>query len=176
MLTVRLEAIPGGTRAAFTSAREVLRTISRLSPQAQRYHEILTSFGDALEAYRSQLHQDRPQTNHQYLEQIFRLEVEDPFMTRPATPSAGGPTYNTEMGGGVEPNMQGGTEPPREMIDPLGGFGFPQSSMMNVLSPEVSDDFGFQLMWDEYSPNFAVNAPATDEGLQQACWQQMDVL
>ena len=171
---VTLETPRSDTRAAFISAREVLRTISRLSPQAQRYLEILTSFGDAVEAYHSQLQHDRPQTNNQYLEQIFRLEVADPFITRPATPSAGGPSYEAEIGDGVEPNTHGETGPPREMLDPLGGLGFPQGSIANALSPDVSDDF--QVMWDAYSPNLAREALASDEDLQYACWQQMDVL
>ncbi|KUJ17598.1 uncharacterized protein LY89DRAFT_707093 [Mollisia scopiformis] len=59
---------------ALNHARETLQKLSRLSPQAQQYYDILTSFWSAIELYREQLliHQ-KPSTNP-YVEQIMTFD------------------------------------------------------------------------------------------------------
>ncbi|POR34382.1 Uncharacterized protein TPAR_05447 [Tolypocladium paradoxum] len=73
--------VPGETlhpdaRRAFTTARKVTARMSRLSPQAQRNHEILTAFSDAIELYRDKvlrrMRSPRDGPGSAYLEQILR--------------------------------------------------------------------------------------------------------
>ncbi|KAH8812748.1 putative C6 transcription factor, partial [Xylogone sp. PMI_703] len=60
---------------AFASSCAVLKTLAKLSPQADHYHDLLTQLSDAISNYRRQLAVTRRRSNEQYVSQILNLNV-----------------------------------------------------------------------------------------------------
>lgn len=65
------------TREAFNHACAVLEELSKLSPQAGHYHQILASFADASSLYQSNLVEERKSATGRYLEQVFTSTQRD---------------------------------------------------------------------------------------------------
>ncbi|KAK9419563.1 putative Zn(2)-C6 fungal-type domain-containing protein [Seiridium unicorne] len=61
-------------RDAFNGSRRVLAWLGRLSPQATQYHEILTSFSDAIETYQAKLARDQQRSKVPLVERILSLD------------------------------------------------------------------------------------------------------
>lgn len=71
---------------AFDGACEVLKKLSNLSPQAEEYYGILTSFYDAISKNRNRLAQKRRQATKRYVNEILTLDLIDNGNGRHETP------------------------------------------------------------------------------------------
>ncbi|RFU27094.1 hypothetical protein B7463_g9244, partial [Scytalidium lignicola] len=71
---------------AFASACAVLKTLAKLSPQAEHYRDILTQLSDAINNYRQQLAFERRHSNEQYVSRILTISVA-PTLDLSSTPS-----------------------------------------------------------------------------------------
>lgn len=61
-------------REAFNGSRRVLAWLARLSPQAAQYHEILSSFSDAIETYQAKLAREQQRSKVPLVERILSLD------------------------------------------------------------------------------------------------------
>ncbi|EED22426.1 C6 transcription factor, putative [Talaromyces stipitatus ATCC 10500] len=61
------------TESAFQSARHVLRYLANLSPQAMQYHEILTSFAEAIVKHRQQTSSARQRIADRYIDCVLDI-------------------------------------------------------------------------------------------------------
>ncbi|CZR61900.1 related to nitrate assimilation regulatory protein nirA [Phialocephala subalpina] len=147
-------------RDAFTRTRETLQKLSRLSPQAQQYYEILTRFSSAIELYKKQLLARQKSTRNPFVEQIMTFEegassswqdgiqshVPPPGLLRTPEPSV----INGDEVLGLE----------------AGDLGYQFD--MPPFATQIGDDIGLQWMWDNYAmqlPNFVTS---WDEAAQQS--------
>ncbi|KAL4879453.1 hypothetical protein BJY04DRAFT_229014 [Aspergillus karnatakaensis] len=60
---------------SFGSACTVLAEIALTSPQAQLYHDILTSFAEAVDAYRQRVENERRLTVQHYMDQVLVIDT-----------------------------------------------------------------------------------------------------
>ncbi|KAK6008118.1 hypothetical protein QM012_000021 [Aureobasidium pullulans] len=67
------DAVRGDIEEAFSEVRTVLKKLSDLSPQAEEYFEILSSFSDAINAHRDELSRRRRAANQQYVSQLLTI-------------------------------------------------------------------------------------------------------
>ncbi len=78
---------------AFSSAREVLRSLSAQSPQAEHYYEILTGLADVIQRRRQHLSRGSRPSRNKYVDQILKFDV-SPSVSRsqstlsPVTPQS----------------------------------------------------------------------------------------
>lgn len=68
------DAVRRDIEEAFSEVRNVLRKLSDLSPQAEEYYEILSSFSDAINAHRDELSRKRRAANQPFVSQILTFE------------------------------------------------------------------------------------------------------
>ena len=59
---------------AFLGSQQILQHLGRFSPQAAQYHHILTTFSDAIYAYREQLNHERRISKPRLVERILSLD------------------------------------------------------------------------------------------------------
>ncbi|KAL7934757.1 hypothetical protein V8C35DRAFT_35534 [Trichoderma chlorosporum] len=123
----------------FASSQNVLKRIAKLSPQAQRYAEILSDFSKAIEAYHRQL-QEKPSLSNSLLERILL-----------PSPSNKSGNDTTGLPSPMISNMgcsstEEGNNP---SIDLLDGMLIHEPSTI-ALSLQNADDFGFNILWDDY--------------------------
>ncbi|MBE3045473.1 hypothetical protein IMZ48_23590 [Candidatus Bathyarchaeota archaeon] len=135
-------------KISFTHSRQLLERLSRLSPQARRYHEILHHFGDAVERYERQRRREHPPSGPSYLERILKPDADAdgrPSAQVPAVAPANNGQYTAPDGAiaGPCPVESGADE----------RFLWPQQTDM-LFAPEISDELGMQLPWDEYVSQF----------------------
>ena len=131
-------------KTSFMHSRQLLERLSRLSPQARRYHEILSHFGDAVERYERQRRREHPPPGPSYLERILKPEA-DPSAQVPAAAPANHGQYTAPDNAMAEPcpDESGADE----------RFLWPQQTDM-LFAPEISVELGMQLPWDEYVSQF----------------------
>lgn len=147
------------TRDAFTRTRETLQKLSRLSPQAQQYYEILTRFSGAIELYKQQLlARQKPSTNP-YVEQIMTFEE-----------GAG----STDQGGYQSQAQPAGLsrtpEPSISYEDEIGELEAGYLGYQLDVPPfatQVGDDIGLQWIWDNYAMQLPSFATSWEESVQQ---------
>ena len=60
---------------SFGNAREVLRSLSAQSPQAEHYYEILTGFADVIQRRRQRLSRGNRSNKNKYVDQILTFDV-----------------------------------------------------------------------------------------------------
>ena len=137
------------TEDAFHEAREVLKKIAELSPQAGHYFQILTSFSDAIASYQQKLSQEKKQKASQYMDQIF---------TRDNNDQAGNtvPTSSTRTALNL-PAHGSETMNPLDSLDSgrLAGYNMtdgPYGMMISEGFPWPADDFNFD--WQTCAPLF----------------------
>jgi hypothetical protein len=141
------DEVRSSARDAFHRTRETLQKLSRLSPQAQQYYEILTRFSSAIELYRQQLLLHERPTDNPYVEQIMTLEETGNFR--------GAYESHLPTCGLFTPEPSDGCED--DAIMPESGFHGSQLDIPSFM-PQVGDDLGLQWMWDSYAmqlPSFS---------------------
>lgn len=68
---------------AFGKARHVLRVLADLSPQAKHYHEILSSFAEAIAKYRQQRQATKQKRTNKYIDQVLSINIINSSPSRP---------------------------------------------------------------------------------------------
>ncbi|KAF2225889.1 hypothetical protein BDZ85DRAFT_272524 [Elsinoe ampelina] len=120
----------------FASCKQVLRQLSTLSPQAQRYLELLTRFGEAIEAYHTDASASQQPQRSEYLEQIFSVDVGSRSASRIGS-GGRSPTAGTNVVDGAgDASLTMGDE-----------FHFPELGQ-DIDWTMGNDDFGYALHWD----------------------------
>lgn len=141
----------------FTHSCQLLERLSRLSPQARRYHEILSHFGDAVERYERQRRREHPPSNPSYLVRILKPEEdadERPYMHTPR------PSYSDAPAADGQYTVPDGMAEPCPVVSGVDeGHLWPQPTDV-LFAPEISDELGWQLPWDEYVSQFTGDVAA----------------
>ncbi|KAG9848317.1 hypothetical protein KCU98_g921, partial [Aureobasidium melanogenum] len=114
------DAVRRDIEEAFSEVRNVLKKLSDLSPQAEEYFEILSSFSEAINAHRDELSRKRRAANQQYVSQILTFESDQ----------ATNHSSDTRM-------MEFST-----------GFNYDLSDMIDPLDPQIPDDLDMILNFD----------------------------
>ncbi|KAK0118323.1 hypothetical protein ONS95_012618 [Cadophora gregata] len=71
---------------AFTGVRDVLKKLSLQSPQAEHYHDVLSSFSEAIIKRRKQIAQERRRATSQYVDRILVLDVQSDQQQQQTSP------------------------------------------------------------------------------------------
>lgn len=143
---------------AFRGSIQVLAFLGRLSAQAEQYHGILTSFSDAIDAYRKQLRRERNEARVPFVERILSLE-------KPSQPGTGGGGH-----GVTETQADGITKLPTPDFTTsdgsiTGGGIWEGDDAINSMSlsdfmpdqwqgPPGDDELMLRLLWDGYAMSF----------------------
>lgn len=122
----------------------VLEKLSKASPQAQRYHEILLQFLDAVESYQNTISQRQPTGESEYLERILRPRPDRTLRQSGHTTTASSP-----------PELPSSDEPMQDSVATSSFEAF-LWNQPNTLTPQVSDEVGFQILWEELTPQLSV--------------------
>lgn len=126
------------------SSRGVLARLSRLSPQAGRYHTILTDFAEAIESYHRKRQQGREVPPAGLLLERILL---------PADVASNEGTENMQQP--FQSASKSRESAAQQAIDdvenPLDGMLWSQMAS-TMFSPSITDEVGFQLLWDDYVP------------------------
>lgn len=152
-------------KRSFTHSRQLMDKLSRLSPQARRFHEILSHFSDAVEWYVGQRRRQHQPTGPSYLEQILRPEANaneyssaassrqspGPFMTAMPTTVDGQMSARSGTPGGALAEQASAAE----TVPVDESFLWPHPPADMLFAPEISDELGLALPWDEYAAQFA---------------------
>ncbi|KAH7110214.1 hypothetical protein B0J13DRAFT_516671 [Dactylonectria estremocensis] len=149
-------------REAFKSSQRVLAELARLSPQAQRNLEILSTFSDAISSYNSKQNPDRRQPSGGYLEQILR-----PGGHLSATADSEGPNVSSSQLPCV-PQIVGST-----MAGQPEAFEWPGATVGNF-GAEVTDEIGFQQFWENYTSQFMAQGLPEGGDVTQGSWVSQD--
>jgi len=64
----------------------VLKKLSHQSPQAEHYHDVLSSFSDAITKRRKQIAQERRRATSQYVDRILVLDVQNDQQQQQTSP------------------------------------------------------------------------------------------
>ncbi|KAG9520784.1 hypothetical protein KCV07_g4155, partial [Aureobasidium melanogenum] len=130
------DAVRRDIEEAFSEVRNVLKKLSGLSPQAEEYFEILSSFSDAINAHRDELSRKRRAANQQYVSQIL--------------------TFESEQGTNHSADTQ--------MMEFSTSFNYDLSDMIDPLGPQLPDDLNMILNFDAgndaqfgFSADFSAN-------------------
>lgn len=92
--------------SSFQMAITVLERLSRTSPQARHYYEILTAFSDAINARREKLNRERRKKSDRFVSQIFTTDSDQ------AESSSRTHALNHTVGssGGIDNTLDGAPE------------------------------------------------------------------
>lgn len=133
-------------RDAFDGSRQVLEWIGRLSPQAAQYHEILSSFSEAIDTYQAKLAREKNQLKISYVERILSLDSYEGSMgSHDSTRSITAGVDAMMTGSGAQEN--GLT--PNSITDSMGSQG-----LLEFPGPSGEDEIMLNLLWDGYALNF----------------------
>ncbi|KKY26501.1 putative c6 transcription factor [Phaeomoniella chlamydospora] len=80
---------------AYDAAREVLKKISYLSPQARHYHERLTHFSEATAKHQKRHVEQRRKSLNPYVSQIFTIDIDQPEDQTYPSPNLGSVDQST---------------------------------------------------------------------------------
>ncbi|KAK9792786.1 putative Zn(2)-C6 fungal-type domain-containing protein [Seiridium cardinale] len=138
-------------RDAFNGSRRVLAWLGRLSPQATQYHEILTSFSDAIETYQAKLARDQQRSKVPLVERILSLDPADDVHDQQGSISSMLGTIDTTLS---MPETQDSEATPASWSDILG-----TQSLLNFPMPSGEDEVMLNLFWDGYAMNFGEPGP-----------------
>lgn len=130
------DAVRRDIEEAFSEVRNVLKKLSGLSPQAEEYFEILSSFSDAINAHQDELSRKRRAANQQYLSQILTFESDQ------------GTNHSSDT----------------QMMEFSTSFNYDLSDMIDPLGPQLPDDLNMILNFDAgndaqfgFSADFSAN-------------------
>jgi len=135
-------------QVAFSSAQDVLRTLSRISPQAQRNLSILSSFSDAISSYNQKLGLEAAPPSSALLERILPRSRSSQLAT--ATPGM------TSAGCDDFPALMQDFGQPEALLDGIGG--------------QATDEIGFQQFWDQYTNSYPVQADSATDNTPEPPW------
>lgn len=137
---------------AFHHARDVLRFLAALSPQAEHYHDILCSFYDAIELHRAKSTNYRKRVASRYMDQLFTSDVADHASSAESMPSSVGTEGGSAMG------LSSHTSVYMDGLD-FGSIGLTSNvggttdvQLQGYDGPPPLDDFG--LDWQPFAPFF----------------------
>ncbi|KAM0263903.1 hypothetical protein ACHAQJ_000938 [Trichoderma viride] len=149
----------------FSSSQNVLKKISRLSPQAQRYSEILSDFSRAIRGYHAQFQQKDGSSNDFLLERILK----PPDSNNSSNNTTGLPSpMISNMG---YSSTEDGDNP---SIDLLDGMLMHEPSAI-ALSMQNADDFGFNIIWDDYMSTTETQVVSFNGNYEQPSWRLGDL-
>ena len=157
-------------KRSFTHSRQLLDKLSRLSPQARRFHEILSHFSDAVEWYEGQRRRQHQPSGPSYLEQILRPETDaKEYSSANSSRQSPGPSITVMQTGDGQISAQNGTpggtltdQPSSVETVPVDeAFLWPHPPTDMLFAPEISDELGLQLPWDEYASQFSQDVAST---------------
>ncbi|KAK6206467.1 hypothetical protein LQW54_007760 [Pestalotiopsis sp. IQ-011] len=145
------DASNGQAGEAFDGSRKVLAWLGQLSPQAQQYHEILTSFSDAIATYKAKLAREKERSKVPLVEKILSLEPAGGLHDQQDTASS--------MLDGVDatlslPEAPDSETTPTSWSDILG-----TQSSLDFPIPSGEDEVMLNLFWDGYAMNFGAPVP-----------------
>ncbi|QYT00217.1 Fungal_trans domain-containing protein [Trichoderma simmonsii] len=148
----------------FSSSQNVLKRIAKLSPQAQRYAEILSDLSRAIEGYHRQLQKDSS-SNNILLERILK----------PTTPNESG-NNTTGLPSPMISHMgySSTEEGDNPTIDLLDGMLMHEPSAI-ALSLQNTDDFGFNILWDDYMSTAEPQEASFNGNFEQSSWRLNDL-
>ncbi|KAH8645467.1 hypothetical protein BX600DRAFT_478165 [Xylariales sp. PMI_506] len=136
-------------RDAFEGSLRVLGRLGQLSPQAAQYHDILSSFSDAIATYRAKLAQDQQRTKVPYVERILSLGPTDSSNNPSAAQTAVlSPISGVDLSTSA-PYAQVQEPSPTSLSDLLG-----TPSLLEFPAPSGEDEVMLNLFWDSYAMNF----------------------
>ncbi|KAL7947634.1 hypothetical protein V8C42DRAFT_318335 [Trichoderma barbatum] len=148
----------------FSLSQSVLKKIAKLSPQAQRYAEILSDFSRAIGGYHRQLHKDSS-SNNLLLERILKPSSSDNSSNNTTglpSPMISNIGYSlTEEGHNPS-------------IDLLDGMLIHEPSAI-ALSLQDADDFGFNIIWDDYMSTTEPQEVTFNGNFEQSPWRLGDL-
>ncbi|KAK4073215.1 transcriptional regulator family: Fungal Specific TF [Trichoderma aggressivum f. europaeum] len=148
----------------FSSSQNVLKRIAKLSAQAQRYAEILSDFSRAIEAYHRQLQKSSSSSNI-LLERILK-----PTPTNESGNNTTGLPSPMISHMGFSPTEEGG----RPSIDLLDGMLMHEPSAI-ALSLQNTDDFGFDILWNDYMSTTEPQEAPLNGNFEQSSWRLNDL-
>ncbi|KAH8201758.1 hypothetical protein TruAng_004110 [Truncatella angustata] len=133
-------------RDAFDGSRRVLSWLGKLSPQAAQYHEILTSFSDAINTYQDKLAREQKRSKAPLVERILTLE--------PSSNPQDSHRSISSIIGGIDATLSGSEAvdsetTPTSWSDILG-----TQSLLDFPMPTGEDEIMLNLFWDGYAMNF----------------------
>ncbi|KAB8074816.1 hypothetical protein BDV29DRAFT_190646 [Aspergillus leporis] len=137
---------------AFDGSCRLLGSLGHLSPQAAQYHQILTSFSEAIGVYREQLRHERRESRTPFVERILMLDPNS--KTNSDQHSAQEPASNTTLSN--ESEALGNED--ESFMESLSGFlGLRQ--VPDWPPPPGNDDLMLRLFWEGYALNFTDYLP-----------------
>jgi hypothetical protein len=138
---------------SFSNGREVLRSLSAESPQAEHYYEILAGFADVIQRRRQHLSRGSRSSRNKYVDQILTFEV-TPSVSRSQSTLSPGTPQSKDQGTGIPETSvtdDGTGEFEFQMPDlgqwPLengGGFDFGMFGWDNF-AMQISENFSFDV-------------------------------
>lgn len=155
-----------GTPSAFANSLDLVGKFAKLSAQSQRNYEILTSFSAAIEEYHAKKSQEQESVANPYLEQISRpvADTMDADDEVPAVATAASDGFALgALPGSVDASITGRTG------EGFGDFNFPEVPSGGLM-PSLSDDVGFQLFWDGYSPPLLAGMQMANDDYMPQNW------
>jgi hypothetical protein len=133
---------------AFSNAREVLRSLSAESPQAEHYYEILTGFADVIQRRRQHMSRGNRPSKTKYVDQIMTFDV-TPAMSRSQSVLSPGTPVSNDPGTVVQE--------PVATSELIGDFDF-QMPDINQWPLENGGGFDFGMFgWDNFAMQITEN-------------------
>lgn len=161
------------TSEAFLCARQVLLHFAELSPQARHYHEILTSFSDAVDKFKQQRSKLRKRKRGQLLDEIFTFDAPSTNGDTAATPaphltpseagaSGSSDTFVNSVVDTSFPTTSFGGDP----MSAIDGFAANFDFDVNFGLPGFSADDATHLpmLWDDFSADWLPDGGMTCDG------------
>jgi hypothetical protein len=133
-------------RDAFDGSRRVLAWLGRLSPQAAQYHEILTSFSEAIDTYQAKLAREKNQLKITYVERILSLDS--------CEGSLGSQDAAQPMSAGLDAMMTGSGAQENELTPASISDSMGSQGLLEFPGPSGEDEIMLNLLWDGYAMNF----------------------
>ncbi|KAI9172819.1 putative sterigmatocystin biosynthesis P450 monooxygenase STCB [Paramyrothecium foliicola] len=131
---------------AFATSQDVLRALSRLSPQAQRNLDIITSFAEAITYYDQRIRPRAASEGNMLLERIL--------------PRCAAPSHEHSPHAQLGAVSEGQAAPPQgQEITQIDGF-------MDSFGGQVTDEIGFRQFWDHYVLNLSEQVTEPDNNLK----------
>ncbi|EXJ65517.1 hypothetical protein A1O7_01858 [Cladophialophora yegresii CBS 114405] len=136
---------------SFSNAREVLRSLSAESPQAEHYYEILAAFADVIQQRRQHLSRGSRSSRNKYVDQILTFDITPSASRSQSTLSHGTPSSKGQGPGMPEASAtdEGAGDFEFQMpelsqwpLENRGGFDFGMFGWDNF-AMQISENFSF---------------------------------
>jgi hypothetical protein len=131
-------------RDAFHGSRRVLAWLGRLSPQAAQYHEILTSFSEAIDKYWAKLSREKNRLKVPYVERILSLDPSENDLNNQEQSSMADADTLIAASGATDSDLT-----PSSLSGIIGS-----QALLDFPAPSGEDEIMLNLFWDGYALNF----------------------